>query len=184
MEELMMKNSLIALAILPWISLVACSGGKPEASEPAATNTTNGTGTGSGTGTVTNDNLTWRQANLTNFTSYPDPNSEECIKYNGCTWAGQFAFVDGKQPESWVMSHNIVAIHSKDAAAYKLKTLRLKQGTKQIDVTVYDQCSDSDCNGCCTTNSNPTGFLIDIEKYTMEKFGVGDGVVDWACLDC
>jgi hypothetical protein len=129
---------------------------------------------------------TWRQANLTNFTSYPDPNSEECIKYNGCTWAGQFAFVDGKQPESWVMSHNIAAVHSKDAAIYKLKTLRLRQGTKTIDVVVYDMCSDSDCDGCCTTNANAggIGFLIDIEKYTMQRFGTGEGVVDWMCLDC
>jgi hypothetical protein len=127
--------------------------------------------------------LTWRKANLTWFTSYPDPGSEECIKYNGCTWAGQFAFA-GKQSESWVMSHNIAAVHSKDASTYKLKTLRLRQGAKQIDVTVYDMCADSDCSGCCTANSRSTGFLIDIEKYTAERFGTRDGVVDWACLDC
>jgi hypothetical protein len=121
---------------------------------------------------------------LTNFESYPDPNSEECIKYNGCMWAGQFAGVDGVQPESWVMAHNIVAVHSKDFAKYKLKTLRLRQGTKEIDVTVYDECADSDCDGCCTANSAETGFLIDIEKYTMQRFGSGDGVVEFACLDC
>lgn len=126
----------------------------------------------------------FKSANLTNFESYPDPNSEECIKYNGCMWAGQFAGVDGVQPESWVMAHNIVAVHEKDFAKYKLKTLRLRQGTKQIDVTVYDECADSDCDGCCTVNSAQTGFLIDIEKYTMQRFGSGDGVVQWACLDC
>jgi hypothetical protein len=126
----------------------------------------------------------FRRANLTNFESYPDPNSEECIKYNGCMWAGQFAGVDGVQPESWVMAHNIVAVHSKDFAKYKLKTLRLRQGTKEIDVTVYDECADSDCDGCCTANSAETGFLIDIEKYTMQRFGSGDGVVEFACLDC
>jgi hypothetical protein len=127
--------------------------------------------------------LTWRKANLTWFTSYPDPGSEECTKYNGCTWAGQFAFA-GKQSESWVMSHNIAAVHSKDASTHKLKTLRLRQGNRQIDVTVYDMCADSDCNGCCTANSRSTGFLIDIEKYTADRFGTRDGVVDWACLDC
>jgi hypothetical protein len=129
---------------------------------------------------------TWRKANLTNFTSYPDPNSDECINYNGCLWAGQFAFVSGKQPESWVQANNIVAVHSKDADTYKLKTLRLRQGTHQIDVKVYDVCADSDCGGCCTENANAggIGFLIDIEKYTMQRFGSGDGVVEWMCLDC
>jgi hypothetical protein len=127
---------------------------------------------------------TWRKANLTNFESYPDPGSAECVQYNGCMWAGEFAFVDGKQPESWVMMNNIAAVHSKDGPMYKLKTLRLRQGTKMIDVKVYDQCSDSDCSGCCTQNAKQTGFLIDIEKYTMQRFGTGDGIVDWMCLDC
>jgi hypothetical protein len=131
-------------------------------------------------------NLVWRSANLTNFTSYPDPGSEECTEYNGCMWAGQFAFVDGKQPLQWVMSHNIIAVHERDARTYALKTLRLRQGSRQIDATVYDECSDSDCNGCCTRNANAggVGFLIDIESYTMERFGSGDGVIEWACLDC
>lgn len=129
---------------------------------------------------------TWRRANLTNFESYPDPNSEECIKYNGCMWAGQFAFVSGKQPESWVMANNIAAVHSRDANTYRLKTLRLRQGTRQIDVKVYDMCADSDCGGCCTQNADAggIGFLIDIEKYTMQRFGSGSGVVEWMCLDC
>jgi hypothetical protein len=82
------------------------------------------------------------------------------------------------------MSHNIAAVHSKDASTYKLKTLRLRQGSKQIDVVVYDMCADSDCKGCCTANSRSTGFLIDVEKYTAQRFGTRDGVVDWACLDC
>jgi hypothetical protein len=127
--------------------------------------------------------LTWRKANLTWFESYPDPGSEECIEFNGCTWAGQFAFA-GKQSPSWVMSHNIAAVHSKDANTYKLKTLRLRQGSKQIDVTVYDMCADSDCSGCCTQNSRSTGFLIDVEKYTAQRFGTREGIVEWACLDC
>ncbi len=136
------------------------------------------------TSTTTGTTLTWRKANLTNFTSYPDPGSEECIQFNGCMWAGQFAFVDGQQSEQWVKDHNIIAVHEKDAATYKLKTLRLRQSTHQIDAKVYDECSDSDCSGCCTENASGTGFLIDIEKYTMQRFGSGDGIVDWACLDC
>ncbi len=132
----------------------------------------------------TGGQLTFRQANLTNFTSYPDPGSDECQNYNGCLWAGQFAFVNGQQSETWVMQHNIVAVHQRDANMYKLKKLRLRQGGNEIDVTVYDMCADSDCSGCCTRNASETGFLIDIEKYTMERFGSGDGIVDFACLDC
>lgn len=130
------------------------------------------------------DDLEWRSANLTNFTSYPEPGSDECENYNGCMWAGYFAFVEGRQSESWVMQHNISAVHSRDASQYALKTLRIKQGSHQLDVTVYDMCSDSDCDGCCTRNASETGFLVDIEKYTMERFGSGDGIVQWACLDC
>ena len=53
--------------------------------------------------------------------------------------------------------------------------------------TVYDECSDSDCSGCCTANANANGigFLIDIEKYTMQRFGSGEGIVDWQlCSSC
>jgi hypothetical protein len=47
-------------------------------------------------------------------------------------------------------------------------------------------CADSDCDGCCTANAqqNHLDFLIDIERYTMERFGTGDGIVQWACVDC
>ena len=127
---------------------------------------------------------TLRKANLTWFESYPDPGSAECLEFNGCKWAGQFAALDGKQPESWVKANNIVAVHQRDFSKYKLKTLRLRQGTRQIDVKVYDMCADSDCNGCCTQNAAATGFLIDIEKYTAERFGTNSGTVDWNCLDC
>jgi hypothetical protein len=129
---------------------------------------------------------TWKRANLTNFESYPAPDSEECREFNGCMWAGQFAFVDGKKPESWVRDHNIAAVAQQDASKYKLKNLRLKMDTDEITVTVYDMCADSDCNGCCTHNRNEGGvnFLIDIEKYTMGRFHHGEGVVQWMCLDC
>jgi hypothetical protein len=124
-----------------------------------------------------------RKASLTWFTSYPDPGSEECVKYNGCKWAGQFAAI-GKKSESWVRSHNIAAVHSRDYQKYKLKTLRLKKGSKTLDVVVYDMCSDSDCNGCCTRNAKSTGFLIDIEENTANRFGSRSGTVDWFCVNC
>ena len=129
---------------------------------------------------------TWRQANLTWFTSYPDPGSEECIKYNGCQWAGYFAFVSGQQSEQWVRDHNIAAVHEKDASTYRLKTLRITQSGRSIDAVVYDMCSDSDCSGCCTANATRNGlnFLIDLESYTMQRFGSGTGIVSWMCLNC
>ena len=127
----------------------------------------------------------WLQANLTWYTSWPEPDSEECIEYNGCTWAGYFAGVEGQMTEEWVSEHNIIAVHEKDWEKYKLKTFRLRMNGSTIDAVVYDMCSDSDCEGCCTKNAGKIGFLIDIEKYTRERFdGNGDGVVEWTCLDC
>ena len=127
----------------------------------------------------------WHQANLTWYTSWPEPDSEECIEYNGCTWAGYFAGVEGQMTEEWVSQHNIIAVHEKDFETYKLKTFRLRMNGSTIDAVVYDMCSDSDCDGCCTENAGEIGFLIDIEKYTRERFdGNGDGVVEWTCLDC
>ena len=127
----------------------------------------------------------WHQANLTWYTSWPEPDSEECIEYNGCTWAGYFAGIEGQMTEEWVSQHNIIAVHEKDWKQYKLKTFRLRMNGSTIDAVVYDMCSDSDCDGCCTENAGEIGFLIDIEKFTRERFdGNGDGVVEWTCLDC
>lgn len=128
--------------------------------------------------------LAWKKARMTWYTSYPDPGSEECVKYNGCQWAGQFAAL-GKKSEEWVAEHNLVAVHSKDYNAYKLKTLRLKYKEFMIDAQVVDMCSDSDCSGCCTQNANTGGgFLIDLESYGVKRFGLEDGTIDWACIDC
>ena len=160
------------------VSDPSCGGGSGSSTSGSSGSTTSSTGTGSPPG------LVWHKASLTEFESYPDPGSEECVKYNGCAYVGEFAFVNGKQSESWVKAHNIAAVHSKDSGKYKLKTLRLQKNGQQIDVTVYDECTDSDCSGCCTENAQPSGFLIDLEKYTAQRFGGADGQVDWACLDC
>lgn len=127
----------------------------------------------------------WNRALLTWYESYPAVESEECIMYNGCHWEGLFAGVSGKQTEEWVKNHNIIAVHEKDYEKYALKTFRIKKNGVSIDATVYDMCSDSDCNGCCTKNAGKVGFLIDMEKYTMERFGgQSSGLVQWICLDC
>ena len=130
----------------------------------------------------------WNRAALTWYTSWPEPGSEECEDYNGCTWAGWFAGLEDQQTEEWVSEHNIIAIHEKDWNTYKLKTFRLRKGGYTIDAVVYDKCADSDCDGCCTQNAGELGFLIDIESYTCERLSGTkdgcDGVIEWTCLDC
>ena len=130
----------------------------------------------------------WNKAYLTWYISWPDPGSEECVKYNGCEWAGYFAGIEGQQTEQWVSEHNIISIHEKDWDKYNGKTFRLRQNGHTIDAVVYDKCADSDCEGCCTQNAGNLGFLIDIESYSCERFSGSkegcDGVVEWICLDC
>ena len=90
-----------------------------------------------------------------------------------------------KKSHAWVKSHRFTSIQHKDAAKYKLKSFRIEQGRRQIDANVYNEFLDSDCNGCCTKNIKKTGFLIDMEKYTLEQFGCnGKGIVEWRCLYC
>jgi hypothetical protein len=125
--------------------------------------------------------LSWKTANKTNYTSYPDPGSEECIKYNGCMWAGQFAACDGKKSESWVSQHNIAAFFP-GYAALALHDLCLRKGDKTLVVTVLDTCGDDDCDGCCTENRGNADALIDLESYTNERWGVEDGRIEWADL--
>lgn len=130
----------------------------------------------------------WNRAYLTWYISWPDPGSEECVKYNGCEWAGYFAGINGQQTEQWVSEHNIISIHEKDWGKYRGKTFRLRQNDKSIDAVVYDKCADSDCDGCCTQNAGNLGFLIDVESYTCERLTGSkegcDGIVEWTCLDC
>jgi hypothetical protein len=125
--------------------------------------------------------LVWKTARKTNYTSYPDPGSAECIQYNGCTWAGMFSACSGTKPKSWVMAHNIVAVFP-DLPSLRLHDLCLRSGTKTLVATVYDECADSDCSGCCTQNKGSADELIDIESYTDDRWGVPDGRIEWADL--
>jgi len=164
----------------------AVSGGRASTGGKAAA--TGGASTGGGsaggadsTAVCGNASLVWKSANKTNYTSYPDPGSDECIQYNGCTWAGQFAACDSTQPEAWVAAHNIVSVFP-DFTALKLHDLCLRKGQKLIVVTVLDTCADSDCSGCCTQNKGTADELIDIESYTDARWGVSDGPIEWADL--
>jgi hypothetical protein len=163
----------------------AGTGGAPASTggAPASTGGTPASGATAGIGPLgcEDPNLVWKSANKTNYESYPDPGSEECIEFNGCTWEGQFAACDGKKPEQWVEAHNIAAAFP-DFQALELHDLCLRKGTKTIVVTVLDTCGDSDCDGCCTQNRGSADQLIDLEHYTNERWGVPDGRIEWADL--
>jgi hypothetical protein len=129
--------------------------------------------------------LEWKTGRKTNYESYPAPGSEECVAYNGCTWAGQFAACEGKKPEAWVASHDIASM-SPDFVRYKLHDVCIRSGAgagaRTMIVTVLDTCADSDCNGCCTQNRGSADALIDLEKATNARWGLPDGDVTWADL--
>ena len=140
--------------------------------------------TGDGDGDVPLDTPGYEKATLTEFESYPT-SDEECEEFSGCDYEGYFSAFPGEQKsEEWVSQNNIAAVHSDDFDDYVFKTLRLKYGSKEIDVVVYDQCLDSDCDGCCTRNKEKSGFLIDLESYTSKRFGVDNDFIEWKCLDC
>jgi hypothetical protein len=140
-----------------------------------------GTGGGAVSAGCDAPGLTWKTANKTWYTSYPDPGSEECIKYSGCMYAGQFSACDDTKPEAWVSAHNIVAAFP-DFASLQLHDLCLKSSDKTIVVTVLDTCGDADCGGCCTQNQGDADELIDVESYTNDRWGVEDGQIQWADL--
>ena len=125
----------------------------------------------------------WYHANLTYYISYPPPDSEECLEYNGCEWAGYFYGLDEQQTEQWVALHNIVAVHSKDWEWLGMRILRIRQGSHSILAKVYDLCSDTDCNSCCTQNLGGDNYLIDMEFHTTKRFGSYEGIVEFQVCD-
>jgi hypothetical protein len=155
------------------------------ASQTATGSSTGTAGSGTATSTATSrcetPGLVWKTANKTEFTSYPTPGSEECIKYSGCLYEGMFAGCGPTMPLSWVQSHDIVSVFP-DFATLKHHDLCLKSGSKTMVVLVIDTCADSDCSGCCTQNRGSANELIDIESFTAARFGVSDGPIQWADL--
>ena len=164
----------------------AAAGGMSAGGVAASTGGSNSAGASNVAGASNADRcsasgLVWRSANKTHYTSYPEPGSAECVEYNGCMWAGEFAACDQKRPESWVMAHDIVAAFP-DFEALRLHDLCLRKGSKTLVVTVLDTCGDSDCDGCCTRNRGNADELIDVESYTDARWGVPDGAIEWADL--
>jgi hypothetical protein len=70
---------------------------------------------------------------------------------------------------------NIVAVHQRDWANYKYKTVKITYDGKSADFVVADYCADKDCTpkGCCTKNAakfgKPKPFLLDMEARAVTK---------------
>ena len=126
-------------------------------------------------------------ASLTYYHSYPeccpdeinyDPsaNTTECDLYNGCQWTGMFAALEGKQSYEFVSNSSLIAFYEygQDTqhfhSAYGGKNITLvKAGVVVFEALIADTCADSDCNECCSANSAETGFLVDLEYFTMMR---------------
>jgi len=74
-----------------------------------------------------------------------------------------------------------------DNAAYGNKRLRIKARNVTLEAEVLDNCGDSDCNGWCTRNAQPSGYLLDMESETvLRHFGSVDaayGQICWQLVD-
>jgi len=139
-------------------------------------------------------------ASFTYYQSYPmccpsSPNydpaypTSECADYSGCKYMGDFAgYVSDSNPEGYqsidfVKSNNMVAFYDDSDPSgtywfnkYALRTIGLKKEYNgkvyEFNATIADTCGNGDCNNCCATNSKPSGYLVDMEYYTvMNNFG-------------
>jgi hypothetical protein len=127
----------------------------------------------------------WNQASWTTYTSYapcckdspnydPSADTTECDLYSACDYLGQFAYMRKKKSLEWVKRNNIAAFFSSngDNASFRHKQIRVSAAGKTVEVRVVDTCGDSDCNGCCSSNADPSGYLLDMEFWTVvNNFG-------------
>lgn len=125
----------------------------------------------------------WYRAQLTTFHSYPEPDSEECLAFSGCEWAGKLYGMPGVVSQAWVKAHNIVAVHEKDWGWLGGKSLELRQNGHRIIAEVLDLCRDDDCDGCCTRNLGAEDHLIDMEHNTALRFGSAQGIIEFRLCD-
>jgi len=142
----------------------------------------------------------WTAASWTWYISYaacckdnpnydPNASTEECDLYSACDYSGAFAYAAQRKPFEWVKSHNIVAFFSGhgDNAEYGNKHIRIKAKGTSLEATVLDTCGDHDCGGCCSRNAQPSGYLVDMEYWTVVRnFGelaAADGQLCWQLAD-
>jgi hypothetical protein len=171
---------------------------KPTAATAATTSTKPPTAT---TGTP----LVSGTASLTNYESYPmccptSPNyspsapTSECGDYSGCQYIGEMAAL-GSVSFNYVKTTNLVAFYDNSDptgrnynSKYAGKTIQLTKvingKTYSFSAIIGDTCGNNDCNNCCAQNSQPTGYLVDMEYYTaLNNFGsvnAADGTISFA----
>eukprot|EP00978_Attheya_sp_CCMP212_P042752 scaffold266166_cov63-Attheya_sp.AAC.2 len=140
----------------------------------------------------------WTQASWTHYTSYapccedspnydPSADRDECDIYSACDYTGDFAYV-GHKSFDWVNSTNIIAFFSTKGnnESFGNKMIRVSAAGKTVEALVADTCGDNDCNGCCTENASPSGYLVDMEYWTVVKnFGnidAAEGQICWQLM--
>ena len=143
-------------------------------------------------------------ASFTYYDSYPaccpdNPNynpqasKEECDDYSGCKYSGDFAAI-GHKSFDYVKSNDLIAFYDNSNASgsqfmskYGGKQIKLTKGSVSFTALIADTCGNSDCKNCCAKNSQPSGFLVDMEYYTlMRHFGsksAADGSISFVISD-
>jgi hypothetical protein len=123
----------------------------------------------------------FQSATWTYYQSYPaccpgnpnyDPSAptDECDDYSGCDYSGDF-YYSGHKSFDWVQSNNIIAFFSTHGDNFQFggRTMRLSAKGQSFEVVVADTCGDDDCDNCCTNNAQPTGYLVDMEYFTVKN---------------
>ena len=145
------------------------------------------------------------KASFTYYDSYPmccpespnyDPSAdtEECDDYSGCDYIGDLAaFVTPTNPEGhvsleFVQTNNLVAFYDNNDPTgkyfkrnYANKIIQITKDyngkTYVFNATIADTCGNADCKNCCSRNAKPSGYLVDMEYYTvLNNFGTTDAV--------
>jgi hypothetical protein len=141
----------------------------------------------------------WMPAQFTTYTSYApccldspnyDPNADttECDLYSACSYTGAFAYI-GNKSFDYVRNNNLIAFFTPngDNQSFGNKQMRVSANGQTVEVLVADTCGDQDCNGCCTANAQPSGYLVDMEYWTVvNNFGsasAAQGEVCWQLVD-
>ena len=126
-------------------------------------------------------------ASFTYYESYPrccpgnpnyDPNASkaECDDYSGCKYSGDFEAL-GHKSFDYVKSNDLVSFFDNSNASgshfmtnYGGRTITLTKGSVSFTATIADTCANKDCkDNCCTKNSQPSGYLLDMEYYTVKR---------------
>jgi len=107
---------------------------------------------------------------MTAYESYPTT-EEEGNGFGGYNHVGEFAGIETKKSLKWVQNNNIAAVHKKDwkSGEFKRKVLRIRlpNSDHTMDVNVIDYCDSNDIEDKSQLTKE---FLIDLEKFTAERF--------------